>query len=181
MCFFEMASLCYGACIFVRDFRSGLSQFTKDGVDVQNGRERTTTYVWTIWNLISLATCIFNVVDFASLQGAFSNFVTQVLPTSSLRIKWSWNACCVWIDAFTKVYKDNLVTWIPYTWRQVRLILYLSTPASPMLTWINTSFFFHSWHSRVVPPKAFSCAIFFQFRSTLLSARLLLVCNTALF
>ena len=40
-------------------------------------------------NLISLATCIFNVVDFASLQGAFCNFVTQVLPTSSLRIKWS--------------------------------------------------------------------------------------------
>ena len=54
-----------------------------------------------MWNLISLATCIFNVVDFASLQGAFCNFVTQVLPTSSLRIKWSWNVCCVWIDAVT--------------------------------------------------------------------------------
>ena len=51
-----------------------------------------------MWNLISLATCIFNVIDFASLQGAFCNFVTQVLPTT--RIKWSWN---VWIDAVTYI------------------------------------------------------------------------------
>ena len=38
MCFVKMALLCYGACVFVRDFCLGLSQFTRDGVDVQNGR-----------------------------------------------------------------------------------------------------------------------------------------------
>jgi len=59
-----------------------------DGVDVQNGREWTTTYVWTMWSLISLATCIFNVVCFVSLQNTFYNFVIQVL-SSYLQIKWS--------------------------------------------------------------------------------------------
>ena len=59
-----------------------------------------------MWSLISLATCIFSVICFGSLQDTFCNFVTQVLPTttSSLRIKWSWNVCCVWIDAVTKPY-----------------------------------------------------------------------------
>ena len=49
--------------------------------------------------LISLATCIFNVVDFASLQGAFCNFVFQVLPTtSSLRINGvETSVVCGWM------------------------------------------------------------------------------------
>ena len=69
MCFCKMASLCFSACISIRNFVQVNLSF-----DAQNGKRRATTLCMHSVKFISLAACNLNVVCFVSLQNTFCNF-----------------------------------------------------------------------------------------------------------